>query len=71
MSSFRNLVESSDTQRVMLDIENVDGLKEIAKAADKENFKKEIMKVKKLFRKKILFKNVDWDEVYDKLDITK
>lgn len=69
--TFRELVESSDTERVMLDIENVPALQKIAQELSQEDFAKGIKAAKKYFKRKILFKNVDWDTVYSKLNTTK
>ena len=71
MEKFRRLFESSDTQRVMTDIENIDQLNKIAKSLSKEDFEKGVRKWSHLFKKKIKFKNVNWDEVYSKLNTTK
>jgi len=71
IKTYDTVTESSDTERVMLDIENVSALQKIAQSLSQEDFEKGIRKQSHLFKRKIKFKNVDWDTVYSKLNITK
>jgi len=70
MSTFRKLLENSDTERVVLDINNISALQNLAQSLSKENFAKGMKSQKKLFKRKILFKNVDWDTVYNKFIVS-